>query len=119
MNLPEGARVDVAREKVTDYLLNRLHPDGAGKAAFFAAQGYTAEHWEELASVLKDVLLNCPMVREVDTPHGRKFVVDGVMSTPSGKSPTVRTVWIMERGEDALRLITAYPHEGDEDAERA
>ena len=33
MNLPNADGVEIAKQKITDYLLNPLHPDGAGKAA--------------------------------------------------------------------------------------
>ena len=35
----------------------------------------------------------------------------GRIETPSGKTPLVRTVWIVDRGFDAPRLVTAYPQE--------
>jgi hypothetical protein len=31
------------------------------------------------------------------------------MTTPSGRRPRVRTIWLVETGELAPRFITAYP----------
>jgi len=111
MNLPKGDAVEIAREKIAEYLLNPLHPDGASKAAFFAALGFTSEKWEELAHALRLLARDCPVAKTADTVHGTKYVVDGPLATPVGKSPVVRTVWIIDQGADTPRLVTAYPHE--------
>jgi hypothetical protein len=119
MYLPHAEAVTTSREKITDYLLNPLHPDAAGKAAFFAALGFTIENWQRLADALRQVAVNCPVASKVVTPHGTKYVLDGAMTTPVGSKPWVRTVWIVDRGENVPRLVTAYPREeGDENADR-
>ena len=114
MNLPNAAVVEIAREKITDYLLNPLHPDGAGKTAFFAAHGFTAKDWQVLSEALCGLAANFPIVKTVDSPHGTKYVVDGTLATPVSKTPSVRTVWIIDQGGDTPRLVTAYPHEEGE-----
>lgn len=114
MNLPNADRVLITKEKITDYLLNLSHPDGAGKAAFFLAQGFTAEDWAALADALRGLAANQPVAQRVDSPHGSKYVVDGRLTTPSGKMPLVRTVWIIDYGDVPPRLITAYPIEEGE-----
>jgi hypothetical protein len=43
------------------------------------------------------------------TRHGTKYVVDGLLATPSGRSVAVRTVWIIEDASLPPRLVTAYP----------
>ncbi len=114
MNLPNADGVEIAKEKITDYLLDPLHPDGASKAAFFAALGFTVEKWEEMASALRQLVQACPVAKTSATVHGTKYVVEGRLTTPVGKSPMVRTVWIVNQGADTPRLVTAYPHdEGD------
>ncbi|MBI2194861.1 MAG: hypothetical protein HYU36_23005 [Planctomycetes bacterium] len=100
MNLPKADAVEIAKEKITDYLLNPLHPDGASKAAFFAALAFKAEKWEELANALRLLAGGCPVAKTADTVHGTKYVVDGPLATPVGKSPVVRTVWIVDQGAD-------------------
>jgi hypothetical protein len=47
----------------------------------------------------------------METVHGIKYVLDGGMETPGGKTPVVRTIWIVDRGLDRPRLVTAYPRE--------
>jgi hypothetical protein len=48
----------------------------------------------------------------METRHGKKYIIDGDIKTQGGKTPVVRTVWIIETGETVPRLVTAYPHEG-------
>ena len=119
MNLPNADGVKIEMEKITDYLLNPLHPDAAGKAAFFSAMGFRVGEWEGLANTLRQVAVDGPVVTKVDSLHGTKYVVDGRITTPIGKTVFVRTVWIVDHGASTPRLVTAYPYEeGGRDAER-
>jgi hypothetical protein len=45
----------------------------------------------------------------VSSPHGTKYVIEGLLDTPSRASPRIRTVWILEAGEETPRFVTAYP----------
>jgi hypothetical protein len=45
----------------------------------------------------------------VPSPHGDKYIIEGVLETPRGTSPRIRTVWILETGETHPRFVTAYP----------
>ena len=53
-----------------------------------------------------DYLLNA-----MASPHGEKYILDGQMESPSERNPLVRTIWIMDAGQDRPRLVTAYPRE--------
>ncbi len=113
-DLPNADAAEIAREKIKDYLLNPSHPDGAGKAAFFAAHGFTVQKWHVLAEALRRLAARGQVARKVDSPHGTKYVVDGALTTPIGATPVVRTVWIIDSGTDTPRLVTAYPYEEGE-----
>ena len=43
------------------------------------------------------------------SPHGQKYIVDGMLVTPIGQLPLIRTVWVVDAGGDRPRLVTAYP----------
>ncbi|MGH8615287.1 MAG: DUF6883 domain-containing protein [Gammaproteobacteria bacterium] len=101
----------VTKEKIIEYLLNPLHPDGAGKAKFFGSLGFRGDEWRVLAAALKRMLAEQPVTESVESSHGQKYIVDGPIETSSRKSPLVRTVWIMDRGSPVPRLVTAYPRE--------
>lgn len=103
----ENARVD--REKITDYLLSLSHPDGAGKATFFTGYGFRVEEWEVFAKALRKHGQTHPVVKVVDSDFGSRYAIDGFLETPDGRNPLVRTVWILDTGTTAPRLVTAYP----------
>jgi len=111
MRLPKADAVEISREKITEYLLNPLHPDGAGKAQFFIALGFTVEEYLVLADALRQLAADFPVVKSTQSRYGIKYVVDGELQTPIGKTPTLRTVWIIDDGAETPRLITAYPQD--------
>ena len=91
MKLRNAHLAIVDRSKVLDYLLNEAHPDNGGESAILRIAGLLAGGAE--------------------SAHGEKHVVDGRLSghTQERRQWSIRTVWIIERGEDAPRLVTAYP----------
>jgi len=111
MKLPNAHLAVVEREKITEYLLNVAHPDNGGKAAFFLGLGFDCIDWQTLAEALRGLALVAHVTDRVESRHGQKYVVDGRMDTPSKRSPLVRTIWIIDRGLDRPRLVTAYPYE--------
>ena len=111
MKLPNGPLVLVGREKITDYLLNSSHPDHSGKAQFFASMGFQASDWEALARALRKLAQTADVAAYLKSVHGVKYILDGAIETPCGRTPTVRTVWIVDRGRNCPRLVTAYPAE--------
>ena len=43
------------------------------------------------------------------TRFGQKYVVDGTIVGPTGRSAPLVVVWIILAGEDYPRFVTAYP----------
>jgi len=111
MKLPNANGAVVAQAKIRDYLLNPAHPDNGGKAAFFISLGFDREGAAVLADSFKELARHADVSAKLDSPHGQKYVLDGCLGSPSGRSATIRTIWIVDRGEDIPRLVTAYPHE--------
>jgi hypothetical protein len=111
LNLPNAHLAIVDRQKITEYLLNPAHPDNGGKAKFFLRLGFTAEQWQVFAEALRRLAASFPVMDLVESLHGIKYIVIGRIETPFGKSPSVRTVWIVDKGNDKPRLVTAYPGE--------
>jgi hypothetical protein len=114
VKLPNAGRALVEREKITEYLLNAEHSDNGGKARFFTAMGFRRDDWAALAAAFRSLALGSVAVQRLDSTHGEKYLVDGHIKSPSGRMPRVRTVWIVEPGQDAPRLVTAYPREEGE-----
>lgn len=113
MKLPNLDRAEESRDKVAEYLLNPYHLDGASKAKFFMALGFERDDWQALAAALKRVATNNEVAKNIASSFGEKFIIDGMIESPSGKTPVVRTVWIIDAGADSARLVTAYPQVGE------
>ena len=109
MKLPNAHLAIVEQGKITAYLLNAAHPDNGGKAAFFEMLGFYEADWPTLAAALRKLADAGEVARSVESAHGKKYIVDGWIEAPSGKSSMVRSVWIVDRGLVAPRLVTAYP----------
>jgi hypothetical protein len=117
MKLPNAHLAIVDREKVTKYLLNPAHPDNGGKAAFFTALGFEPGAWPVFAQALRGLAETGIVKKTVDSVHGRKYIVDGQIEPALGTPRAVRSVWIVDRGSQAPRVVTAYPHEEGEQSE--
>jgi len=111
MKLPSAHRAVMDRDKITGYLLNPAHPDNGGKASFFLALGFRPDDWQTLAAALRKLAAETPVAKEMESAHGLKYILVGKIETPGGRSPTVRTIWIVDQGRDIPRLVTAYPAE--------
>jgi hypothetical protein len=111
MELPNAGSAIIEREKIADYLLNSAHPDNGGKAAFFFSLGFNQDDWQSLAQAFHRLAGRSQVLKSVETSHGCKYIVEGRIETPIGKSPVVRTIWIIDRGGDAPRLVSAYPRQ--------
>lgn len=111
MKLPNADKLVVEREKLVDYLLNPAHPDNGGKAQFFEKLGFRRAEWRVLAEAFRALGSQAPVAQSVKSAHGQKYVVVGRIESPAGKSPSVRTIWIVDSGSATARLVTAYPHE--------
>ena len=109
MNLPRADEAVVPRNKVENYLLHPRHTDGGGKAKFFLMFGFLREEWSVLADALRRHARENPVTESLTDPDGVTYLVEGLLETPSGRKPRLRSVWLIETGELAPRFITAYP----------
>jgi len=108
LNLPRGAEAVVSRSKLVDYLLNRLHPLGRGKAEFFSKFGFRREEPEALRTILIEMAANTDMT-EIAYRYGRKYVGVGESKAPNGEQIRLRTVWRFPEEGAVPVLVTAYP----------
>jgi hypothetical protein len=107
---PNFALAQVDAFKLTDYLLNIAHPDGAPKARFFILFGFAPGAPDQLRQAFLEHVATHE-ASEISTPFGMRYIVDGPLNSPSGRAPLVRTVWQADEGSTAPRLITAMPLE--------
>lgn len=110
MNLPNAEAAIILPEKLKDYLLSPTHPIGRYKAAFFRSRGYEQGSWETLASDIRSLLSTSATLLET-SEFGTKYLISGNITGPNGHAFGIATVWIILDGEDAPRLVTAYPED--------
>jgi hypothetical protein len=109
VKLPGAEHAVIPRSKIADYLLSETHFDGRHKAAFFRSFGYAAARWQELAAALRRHAIQNAVAREEPSPFGRRYIVEGIIETPDGRTPQVRSIWFIRTGENIVRFVTAYP----------
>lgn len=94
---------------MVDYLLNLDHPKGGAKARFFLGCGFRRDQPEALTAALMDHPARHPAEPAGFTPFGQKFIVEGLMLMPSGRTPRVRTVWMVRLDMGVPHFVSAYP----------
>jgi hypothetical protein len=50
-----------------------------------------------------------PVTRVEASPFGKRYIIEGIIQVPDGRSPHIRAIWFIENGTDIPRLVTAYP----------
>lgn len=109
MRVPNWENAYISPLKLEGYLLAETHAEGRSKAKFFRALGFDETNVEQLAEGLKNILHVEDVVEVTSSPYGTKYVIDGILSTPSGNIVEVRTIWIIDMGSDRPRFVTSYP----------
>jgi hypothetical protein len=107
--VPDRAHADVPLAKVARYLLNPSHPEGAPKAAFFMAFGFAATDPQALVEALLAHVQEHPASESRPVHFGTMYTVVGPLQCRDGRTPLVRSVWIIEPPVRHPRLVTAYP----------
>jgi len=109
MKLPNADKATLPEQKITRYLLNPAHPAGGSKAAFFLRFGFTVAEWRRLAEALLRHARENDVVATEQTPHGIRYVVDGLLTAPDGTRLNIRSAWYMNPDGDAPRFVSAHP----------
>ena len=99
----------VPATKLTRYLLDPMHEVGSSKEAFFRAYGFSADRWEVMAAALMSHPDRNPIEKTTSDQWGTRHVVRCTVGTPDRRDPCIRSVWIVPKGHDTARLVTAYP----------
>lgn len=109
MKLPNFNKAIIPREKLTSYVLSETHSTGKFKAKFFGNLGFDETNVSIFEKSILKIAKSEEITDEISTPYGMKYVLDGKLETPSGKIVKVRTLWIIEQGQNRPRLITVCP----------
>ena len=84
-----------------------------GKAGAFRGRGYDDNNVEVFIQDLIALAHTASVINVIPSPHGMKYVVDGEIYTPDGRPMNVHTIWMIDTGQDAPRLISAYPDDSE------
>ena len=82
---------------------------GRFKAAVFRGLGYSTENWEAFERNLRNLILAQDTREAEESQYGKKYIVGGRFAGPSGDTMQIVTVWVILKGENIPRFITAYP----------
>jgi hypothetical protein len=109
--VPRFGSIEVDLVKLRDYCLSETHPRGRHKARVFRSRlGLTAGD----ADFLRQTLLDAVRVHQGDLratdvdEYGQRYVLDVEMTTATGGTVIVRSVWIALASKDLLRFISCY-----------
>jgi hypothetical protein len=109
VNLPNKSLAYIPSGKLTAYLLSETHPVGKSKAKMFRLAGYNELNVGLLKEGLLSIAHSGDIVDTQSSEYGVKYVIEGLLLTPEGGPVRIRTVWIIDRGQDRPRFVTAYP----------
>lgn len=107
--LPNPHLAVVELIKLHGYCLNPDHHRGQHKARIFASVlGLTSDQAELLQQALLAAARNRPAHLTTTDEYGQRYRLDFVLTGPNGRQATVRSIWIVRRGETFARLVTCY-----------
>lgn len=108
MKLPGGAHAIVEISKLRDYCLDPHHPRGRHKArVFLSALGLKQSDADFLRVALREAAREADAVLGEADEYGERYTVDFQM-THDDREATVRSAWIILRGESAPRLTSCF-----------
>ncbi|MCJ2022903.1 DUF6883 domain-containing protein [Methylobacterium sp. J-067] len=104
-------RFHIAPAKITDYLLNPDHRDGAAKCRFLAAFGFEPGKPDDLTRALFDHSRHSNFRGWVQAHRAVKLYFEGPLAAVRGPAPRVRTVWQVDEADASrtARFITLKP----------
>ncbi len=95
--------------KLLDYLLSETHPVGKSKAKYFRSLGFNETNLNLLKEGLLAIASSEDVKETISSSHGVKYVIDGMLQTPTGVFIKLRTIWIIDKDMERPRFITTYP----------
>ena len=109
MKIPNAERAIVDIGKLRDYCLNSEHNDGKHKARLFsAALGMGINDAEALRDALLQAVQTANAQLGKNDVYGQRYTIDFTLNW-HGRQATIRSGWIIDRGSEVPRLVTAYP----------
>jgi hypothetical protein len=108
MRIPGAERAVADGAKIRDYLLSPEHPVGGPKARFFKSLGFLRSDWVAVQQIIAGLAESDAQLGK-QTGFGQKYVIEGTIEGPGGRTASIVVVWIVLAAEDFPRFVTAYP----------
>ena len=118
MKLPNLENAVVPATKIRAYLLSETHPDGKHKARFFQAFGFSFDDCQAIEHAMRQHISDHEVAKVEPSLFGARYVVEGIMTAPDGRTPLIRNVWFIKNEEEIPQFVTAYPLRRRDDDER-
>jgi filamentous hemagglutinin len=109
MHVPDADKATLNLKKITHYLLRPDHPEGGPKARFFMACGFSHDNVPAFEAALLAHPVRNVIAKTTKSPLGVKYSVECTLTTPDGRNPCIRTIWIDDADGTPPRFVTAYP----------
>jgi hypothetical protein len=105
---PDFSAAIVDDMKLSGYLFNPDHNEGWPKGRFLLKAGFLAD---ELDAVRAAIIVQAgeSQIVTTTTHYGTKLECDGDITSPTGESRRVRTVWQSDNETNLLRFVTFKP----------
>ncbi|MGD9564223.1 MAG: DUF6883 domain-containing protein [Pyrinomonadaceae bacterium] len=108
MRVPNADKAFIDMRKLAEYSLDPTHNVGKNKAMVFAkVLGLTQSDASELAEALMLAITNLEAEPGKLDRFGQRYVIDFEMARES-RSAMIRSVWIVDNGQDHPRLVTCF-----------
>jgi hypothetical protein len=106
--LPNANGAVIELTKLRDYCLSSEHPRGRHKARVFReALGLTVTDVEWLQQQFMEAIQNHSAEKQATDRFGSRWRID-IPLTRQDRSAVVRTIWMINTGENFPRLITCW-----------
>jgi hypothetical protein len=78
-------------------------------ADFFTRFGFSATKWLDMAIALQNHAKTHDVIRVEDSPFGKRYVIEGTIEAPDGRTPSIRSIWFVGHADTTPQFVTAYP----------
>ena len=82
MKLPNRKYAYIPRSKLKDYLFSETHVIGRTKAKLMHMFGFYESNIDLLEQGLIRIAQNQEVIEDVSSPHGKKYIIDGLLDNP-------------------------------------
>jgi hypothetical protein len=109
MKLPNREQAYIPSTKLSGYLLSETHSVGKSKSKLLRSVGFNEVNAATLKLGLIAIAHSEDVIETISSEYGIKYTIDGQLETPVGGTIKMRTIWIVEAGQEKPRFVTAYP----------